>query len=90
MTALQEHRGLMIFCIIAVILFIIAFAAYQATGPMGIEERFNAAAGISPEEDGEGEGGIAGFSIEGNTLLYLLILLVLVMTCVVIYRRFHE
>lgn len=89
MKVLEQHRGLLVFCLIAVILLIVAFAAYQATGPMGIEERFNAAAGISSGGDGE-DGGIAGFFIEGNALHYILVVLVLLIACAAIYWRFRE
>lgn len=90
MTTLEQHRGLLIFCLIAVILLIVAFAAYQATGPMGIEERFNAAAGISSDGEEEDGGGIAGFFIEGNNLHYLLVIIVLLIACAAIYWRFRE
>jgi hypothetical protein len=89
MTALVQYRGLLVFGLIAVILLIAAFAAYQATGPMGIEERFNTAAGIS-SDGGEADGGVAGLFVEGNALHYLLVILVLVIACAAIYWRFHE
>jgi len=39
----------------------------------------------SPEEGG---GSLLGFSLEGNPLLYLVILAVLGITCIVAYRYF--
>ncbi len=90
MKVLEQHRGLLVFCLIAVILLIVAFAAYKVTGPMGIEERFNAAAGISSEGEEEDGGGIAGFFIEGNALHYLVVVLVLLLACAAIYWRFRE
>ena len=87
----REKKGLIIFCLIAIIVLIGAFVAYAATGPMGIEERFNAAAGISTgegEEEGGG-GGPGGFSVEGNMMLYMLVLAVLAALCIAAYRHYH-
>ncbi|MCK9632193.1 MAG: hypothetical protein M0R30_11200 [Methanoregula sp.] len=88
---LQEKKGLIIFCLIALIVLISAFAAYAATGPMGIEERFNAAAGITPgeAEEEEEDGGLAGFAVEGNMMLYMLVLAVLAALCIAAYRHYH-
>ncbi|MDD1695020.1 MAG: hypothetical protein LUQ71_09885 [Methanoregula sp.] len=86
---IQEMKGIIIFCLIAIIVLIGAFAAYHATGPMGIEERFNAAAGINSGVSEEREGGIAGFSMEGNTLLYVMALIVLAAACIAAYRHYH-
>jgi hypothetical protein len=89
MTILEQHKGLLIFGLTAVILLIVAFAAYQATGPMGIEERFNTAAGISSDGGYAGKGA-AGFFIEGNALTYLIVIFALVIACAAIYWRFRE
>jgi len=88
MNVWREKKGIIIFCLIAIITLIGASATYQMTGPMGIEERFNAAAGITPDEE-EGDGGIAGFFLEGNALLYMLVLAVLATTCVAVYRHYR-
>lgn len=87
----RERKGLIIFCLIAIIVLICAFAAYAATGPMGIEERFNAAAGISTGESGEegGGGGPGWFSVEGNMGLYMLVLALLATLCIAAYRHYH-
>ena len=89
--AVREKKGLIIFCLIAIIVLIGAFTAYAATGLMGIEERFNAAAGISTGEAGEeeGGGGPGGFSVEGNMMLYMLVLAVLAALCIAAYRHYH-
>ena len=89
MTAWQEHRGLIIFCLIAIIVIAGALAAFKITGPMGIEDRFNAATGIIGEEEEDAGAGIAGFFIEGNALLYLLIMASLIVMCVFAYRQYR-
>ena len=86
MTAFREHRGVILFGLIAIIVLIGAYAAYQATGPMGIEERFNTAAGLSSGGEDE-DGGIAGFFLEGNMLSYLLVLVILAVACFAVYRH---
>jgi hypothetical protein len=88
MRALSGRKGLLILGIVIVIVFIAAIVTYQATGPMGIEERFNAAAGLRTDA-GEEDGGSGGFSIEGNAVLYALILAALAAACVAMYRHFR-
>jgi|WetSurMetagenome_2_1015567.scaffolds.fasta_scaffold27703_3 hypothetical protein len=80
--------GLVILAIVIIIVFVAAIIAYQATGPMGIEERFNAAAGLRNDAEEE-SGGTGGFFIEGNAMLYALILVVLAAACVAMYRQFR-
>lgn len=92
MTGLQEKRGLILFCLIAAILLAAAILAFQATGPQGIEERFHSAAGLSPEEEehaGNGEEGGAGLAIEGNPLLYGILLCCLVLGCAALYYHYR-
>ena len=89
MTAWQEHRGLIIFCIIAIIVLAGALVAFKITGPMGIEDRFNAATGIIGEEEEDAGAGIAGFFLEGNALSYILILIGLAVVCVVVYKKYN-
>ncbi len=89
MTALDRRRGLILFGLILVVVVILSFAAYRMTGPMGIEERYNQAVGLpSPEE--ESGGGWFGFSLEGNPLLYGVILIVLGSSCVIAYIRWRR
>jgi hypothetical protein len=89
MTAWKEHRGIIIFGIIAIIVLAGALIAFKITGPMGIEDRFHAATGIIPVEEEDAESGIAGFFLEGNALLYFLILAGLIVVCVFAYRQFR-
>ena len=89
MTGLQEKNGLILFSLIAVVVLICAIVAFQATGPLGIEERFSSAAGSTPEEHGTGGGDFAGFSLEGNLLLYIVIVAALALFSVIIYRKYR-
>jgi len=93
MTRLLEKRGLILFCLVAVILLAAAILAYQTTGPQGIEERFHSAAGLSFDEHGEdaghGDDGGAGLAIEGNPLLYGILLCCLVLGCAALYYHYR-
>ena len=93
MTGLREKRGLILFCLIAAILLAAAILAFQTTGPQGIEERFHSAAGLSSEEHGEntghGEDGGAGLAIEGNPLLYGILVCCLVLGCALLYYHYR-
>jgi len=89
MTAWQEHRGIILFCLIAIIVIAGALVAFKITGPMGIEDRFNAATGIIGEEEEDAGAGIAGFFLEGNALSYILILIGLVVVCFFAYRQYR-
>lgn len=89
MTAWQEHRGIILFCLIAIIVITGALIAFKITGPMGIEERFNTATGSISEEKGGAETESAGFFLEGNVLFYLLILIGLIGICLVAYQKYR-
>ncbi|PKG33429.1 hypothetical protein [Methanoregula sp.] len=92
MMGLKERRGLILFFLIAAILLAAAILAFQATGPQGIEERFHSAAGLSPEEEehaGHGEEGGAALAIEGNPLLYGILLCCLVIGCAALYYHYR-
>lgn len=89
MSALQQHRGIILFCLIAVIVVTGALVAFKITGPVGIEERFHAATGSITEEKEGADAGIAGFFLEGNALLYILILIGLIVICLVVYRQYR-
>ncbi len=79
---LKENSGLIIFGILAIVVVLAAFIALETTGTMGIEDRYNQAVGL-PAGDEEKEG---GFSLEGNPLMYIGILVVLVALSLVLHR----
>jgi len=89
MTALDRRRGLILFGLIVVAVVIISFVAYRMTGPMGIEERYSQAVGL-PSPGEESGSGWFGFSLEGNPLLYGVILVVLGGICVIAYIRWRR
>lgn len=80
-------KGLIIFGVIMATVTLVAFLAYEKTGAMGIEERYNQAVGLSPWAERESRGG-SGFSVEGSPVLYLVILSILAIICIMLYRRF--
>jgi hypothetical protein len=93
MTGFLEKRGLILFCLIAAILLAAAILAFQATGPQGIEERFHSATSLTPEEHGEdaghGDDGGAGLAIEGNPLLYGILVCCLALGCAALYYHYR-
>lgn len=80
----------MIFTAVIAVVGIAALVAFQIAGPMGIEERFGDALGI-PHDAGDvpGDGGVSGFSLEGQPLLYAGMLCLLGIICIALYRYFH-
>jgi hypothetical protein len=82
----DRRRGLILFGIILVVVAIVSFAAYRMTGPMGIEERYSQAVGLPSPGEEEGSGWF-GFSLEGNPLMYGVILLALGGICAIAYLR---
>ena len=89
MTALDRRRGLILFGLILIAVVIISLAAYRMTGPMGIEERYNQAVGLPNAGEEEGSGWF-GFSVEGNPLLYGVILVILGGICTFAYLRWKR
>ena len=89
MTALDRRRGLILFGLIVAAVVIISLAAYRMTGPIGIEERYSQAVGLPSPEEGSG-GGWLGFSLEGNPLMYGVILVVLGGICAIAYHRWRR
>jgi hypothetical protein len=81
---IQNRKALIIFGICAIAATIAAFAAYQATGHMGIEERYSHAVGL-PSHGVTGEDA-AGSPIEGDPVLYGAILGGLLAICCIVYR----
>lgn len=85
----EAKKGIIIFGLIAAIFLVCAIVAFQATGALGIEERFHSAMGSTPADHEGGAGGVAGFSLEGNVLLYLLIISALAIACIALYRKYR-
>jgi ABC-type dipeptide/oligopeptide/nickel transport system permease subunit len=89
MNVLAEKKGLIIFGVILLVVLIAALAAYQMTGNMGIEDRYNTAVGLPPSTE-EGDGGtFFGFSAEGNPVLYVIILGILIVGAYAAYKKFR-
>lgn len=94
MTRLQEmfrkNRGSFLFAGLIAIIMSIAVIAFIITGPVGIEERFSSALGISVHDAGAHDDYDAapGFSLEGQPLLYAAFLAGLCGVCWIAYRKF--
>lgn len=82
--AKKRNIGMLAFLGLILIFLCISLAAYLLTGPQGIEERFMGAVGGESEHE-EGGGGLFGFNIEGNVILYGLILGILLVACLLGY-----
>jgi hypothetical protein len=83
------NRGLLVLGGLILIAGIIAILAYAVTGPMGIEERFASATGSGHGAvKEEGGAGIAGFTLEGQPVFYGIILILLIIGCWAVYRKF--
>ena len=88
MSIVEERKGLIIFGAILIVVLIAALAAYQMTGNMGIEDRFTTAVGLPPGEE-EGEETFFGFSSEGDPVLSMIVLGILIVGCYAAYRHFR-
>ena len=89
MPAPDRRRWLFLLGLILAAALIVALGVYQMTGPMGIEERYSHAVGLpGPEE--ESGGGWFGFSLEGDPLLYGVILGALGALCAIAYLRLRR
>ena len=90
MISISTGKEWIIFAGIIAIVSIAALAAFQISGTMGIEDRFQNALGISGEGGKEPEGsGFLGFSIVGQPLLYAGIVCGLLILCYRAYRHFR-
>ena len=84
-----EGRGRLVFIGFVLVAGIVALLAYAATGPVGIEERFASATGTGQHDAGEeGDSGVAGFTLEGQPVLYVAFLLLLIIGCFALYRKY--
>ncbi|MGA2121384.1 MAG: hypothetical protein ABSG49_05000 [Methanoregula sp.] len=88
MSAFGENKGRIIFGAILIIVIIASLAAYQLTGHMSIEDRYNTAVGLPTSQEEEG-GTFHGFSMEGNPELYLIVLGVFCAGCYIAYKHFR-
>ena len=88
MSIFAEKKGLFIFGAILIVVLIAALAAYQMTGSMGIEDRYNTAVGLPPSPEEGGGGSFFGFSAEGNPVLYVIILGILIVGSYAAYKKF--
>ena len=88
MSIVEERKGLIIFGAILIVVLIAALAAYQMTGNMGIEDRFTTAVGLPPGEEEGGET-FFGFSSEGDPVLSMIVLGILIVGCYAAYRHFR-
>jgi hypothetical protein len=87
MSVFEREKGLIIFGAIFIVVLIAALAAYQMTGNMGIEDRYTTAVGLPPKEK-EGET-FFGFSAEGDPVLSMIVLGILIVGCYAAYRHFR-
>lgn len=70
------------------IFLVISLFAYIITGDKGIEERFSNAVGLPSESQG-GDNGILGFTLEGNHLSYIIILVLILVVTALIYAKYR-
>jgi hypothetical protein len=84
----KNNAGLAIFLALVCIFVGVGVAAYLLSGDKGMEERFSQALGLGRGDKGEAGGGLFGFRVEGNILLYAIILVALVILCAVLVRLF--
>ena len=83
-----KNPGRILFFVLLLVIGGIVLLYPFGTGPMGIEERFSSALGISHEEEGHSHDETEGFSIEGSPALYILVLALICLACWVLYRKF--
>jgi hypothetical protein len=85
---LAGNRGRLFLGGLILITGIVAFLAYTLTGPMGIEERFASATGSISSGAEEKGAGIAGFSLEGQPVMYGVILVAILTGSWLAYGKF--
>ncbi len=85
----SNNKGMIIFGAIVLIVLALCFIAYVETGSKGIEERFSNAVGLPGEAEKEGGNSFLGFSIEGNNLLYISILVLILAATALIYIKYR-
>ena len=85
----SNKKGIILFGTIVLIFLVIALLAYIATGDKGIEERFSNAVGLPSEPEEGGDNGILGFTLEGNHLSYVIILILILVAVALIYTKYR-
>ncbi len=84
----SNKKGIIIFGAIVLIFLVLCLFAYVITGNKGIEERFSNAVGL-PSEPDSGDNGIFGFTLEGNHLSYVIILVLILVATALIYAKYR-
>jgi hypothetical protein len=79
----------MVFLILLLLVMVMGLVGYQLSGNIGIEERFTRAVGLESGGEEGGGGGWSGFDVEGNPLLYAVVMGVLGVACYAGYRYFR-
>jgi cobalt/nickel transport system permease protein len=79
----KPRNGNLIFGALVVVTLILSLAVFILPNYLGLE---NAVSSITEQE--EHVGGILGFHIEGNILLYAIIVLALIAVCYILYKKF--
>jgi hypothetical protein len=88
MSVFAEKKGLILFGAILLVVLVAALAAYQMTGSMSIEDRYNSAVGLPQSPEERGGDTFFGFSAEGNPVLYMIVLGILIVGSYVAYKKF--
>ncbi len=84
-----DTKGLVIFIGLGLLVIVISLVAYNATGDMGIEERFTHTLGLETGSTEADNNGWSGIAIEGSTWLYAVLLGGLVVACYLVFRHFR-
>jgi amino acid permease len=84
-----NKKGIIIFGTIVLIFLVIGLLAYIITGDKGIEERFSNAVGLPSEPEEGGDNGVLGFTLEGNHLSYVIILVLILVAVALVYTKYR-
>jgi hypothetical protein len=84
----SNKKGIIIFGTVVLIFLVLSLFAYVITGDKGIEERFSNAVGLPSETEREGDNGILSFTLEGNHIYYVIILVLILIATVLIYLKY--
>lgn len=84
----KNNVGLAIFIVLIFIFIAVGISSYLMSGNKGMEERFSQAVGLGEGGEDAVGGGLFGFKVEGNILLYAIILVALIIVCAVLIKIF--